>query len=294
MSARKPHLLLVVAIFAIACGSALPIGGTGSTPTPGTPLSLVELKYRVIDQVGAPFVCGPPVSVADYDSEQAAAQFPAIKADTATYQAIIAHAHPAGDESSPAYELVVWTEWQKLRATPLNANGSGGYDFTVRTATATVSGRVDGAGTVTVSSSKPGRPNCPICLAAGTLIGTPGGPVRVTDLQLGDAVWTVAADGSRVTGSVTALGSVAFPFGHDAVRLTLADGRSVTASAGHPTADGRTIGQLRPGDRLDGSTVVSAVTVHLTDGGTYDLLPSGPTGRYWADGVLLGSTLWED
>jgi hypothetical protein len=293
MSVRKPPLLLV-AILAIACGSAQPIGGTGATPVPGRPLSMAELKYRVIEQVGAPFVCGPPVSFADYDSQQAAAQFPAIKADTATYLVILGHAHPAGDESNPAFQLLVWQEWEKLQATRLTAKGPDGYDFNLRTATATVSGSVAADGKVTVSSTRPGRPNCPICLAAGTLIATAGGPIRVTDLHLGDSVWTVAADGSRVEGRVMALGSVAFPLGHDAVRLTLADGRSVTVSPGHPTADGRTVGQLRPGDRLDGATVVSAVTVHLADGGTYDLLPSGPTGRYWADGVLLGSTLWED
>jgi len=68
----------------------------------------------------------------------------------------------------------------------------------------------------------------------------------------------------------------------------------VTASAGHPTADGRKVGELRAGDRLDGARVVAAMMVHLDDGATYDLLPSGPTGTYWADGVLLGSTLFAD
>ena len=294
MNGRKRSLLLLlVAIFAIACGSALPVG-SGGTPTPGVQLTMAELKYQVIDQVGTPYVCGPPVSRVDEDSLQAAAQFPAIKAEAASYRAILAHAHPAGDETNPTFQIAVWQEWEKLQATPLTANAKGGYDFNVRTAAATITGSVDATGKVTIASSRPGRPNCPICLAAGTLIDTPGGPVRVTDLHLGDAVWTVAANGSRVAGSVTALGSVAFPLGHDAVRLTLADGRSITASAGHPTADGRRVGELLRGDRLDRSIVVSAVTVRLTDGATYDLLPSGPTGRYWADGVLLGSTLWDD
>jgi hypothetical protein len=289
MSAGRGPLLSLVAIFAIACGSASPTGG-GATPTP---LSLPELKYRVIAQVGAPYVCGPPVAFADYDQQQATAQFPAIKADTVTYNAILAHARPAGDESSPAYQVAVWREWEALQATRITANGSGGYDFTVRTATATVSGSVDATGKVTVSATKPGRPNCPICLAAATLIATPAGPVRVTELRLGDPVWTAAADGTRLAATVTALGSVAFPLGHNAIRVTLFDNRSVTASAGHPTADGRSVGQLRRGDRLDGATVVSAEPVHLSDGATYDLLPSGPTGEYWADGVLLGSTLWD-
>ena len=285
MSAAKRPLLLLVAILAIACGSTLPAGGSGS------PLSLPELKYRVIDKVGAPYVCGPPVARQDYDQQEAAAEFPAIKADAETYQAILAHAHPAGDETSQAYQVAVWQEWRKLQATRLTANSSGGYDFVVRTATATVVGSVDSSGNVTVASSQPGRPNCPICLAAATLIATPAGPVRVTDLTLGETVWTAGANGSRQEGVVTALGSVAFPLGHDAVQIELSDGRSVTASAGHPTADGRTLGSLRPGDRLDGATILVSQTVHLTDGATYDLLPSGPTGSYWADGVLLGSTL---
>jgi len=289
MSAPKRTLLLLVAILAIACGSALPAPASS-----GTPLALPELKYRVIELVGPPFVCGPPVARQGFDEQQAAAEFPAIKADVETYQAILVHAHPTGAESSPGYQVAVWQEWQRLQAVPLTANGSGSYNFSVRTATATVAGNVDAGGKVTVTSSRPGRPNCPICLAAATLIDTPAGPVRVTDLTLGEAVWTAAADGSRLAARVTAVGSVAFPLGHDAIRIELSDGRDVTASAGHPTADGRKVGELRAGDRLDGARVVAAMMVHLDDGATYDLLPSGPTGTYWADGVLLGSTLFAD
>jgi hypothetical protein len=282
---KRPLVLLLLAIFAIACGSTLPAPGSRS------PLPLPELKYRVIEKVGIPYVCGPPVVFQGYDEQQAAAEFPAIKADTETYRAILAHAHPAGDETGPAYQVAVWQEWRRLQATQLTPNGNGGYDFTVRTEAATVAGSVDGSGRVTVTSSRPGRPNCPICLAAATLIDTPTGPVRVTDLKLGEAVWTAGEDGRRLLARVAALGSVSFPLGHDAIRIELSDGRSVTASVGHPTADGRILGQLRVGDRVDGATIVAVHTVHLSDGATYDLLPSGPTGTYWADGVLLGSTL---
>ena len=287
MSAAKSPLLLLLAILAIACGSTLP------SPS-STPLPLPELKYSVIEKAGAPYVCGPPVARAAYEEEQAAADFPTIKADPETYRAILAHAHPAGDESSPAYQLAVWREWRKLQALQLTPNPAGGYGFVDRTATATVSGTVDGSGNVTITSTQPARPNCPICLAAETLIDTPAGPVRVTALKLGDAVWTAAADGTRLEANVTALGSVAFPRGHDALQVQLSDGRSVTASAGHPTADGRSLGELLAGDRLDGATIVAVLPVHLSDGGTYDLLPSGPTGDYWAGGVLLGSTLAGD
>ena len=33
--------------------------------------------------------------------------------------------------------------------------------------------------------------------------------------------------------------------------------------------------------------------IRSTTGATYDVLPSGETGFYWANGVLLGSTLWK-
>ena len=74
------------------------------------------------------------------------------------------------------------------------------------------------------------------------------------------------------------------------IRVVLADGRSVVASPGHPSSDGRRIGALTPGDLLDGSRVVT-IDVLPYSGDTWDLLPRSSTGTYWADGVLLGSTL---
>lgn len=44
-------------------------------------------------------------------------------------------------------------------------------------------------------------------------------------------------------------------------------------------------------DIYDGSTVVSVGRVQYDDEYTYDLLPSDKTGFYWANGILLGSTL---
>jgi hypothetical protein len=44
------------------------------------------------------------------------------------------------------------------------------------------------------------------------------------------------------------------------------------------------------GDRFDGTTVTGVALLPYS-GVTYDLLPSGPTGTYYADGVLLGSSL---
>jgi hypothetical protein len=71
----------------------------------------------------------------------------------------------------------------------------------------------------------------------------------------------------------------------------LGDGRELFASPGHPLADGRLLGSITPGDVVDGGVVLRAGRVPYGSGTTFDLLPSGPTGVYWADGIPLASTL---
>jgi hypothetical protein len=81
------------------------------------------------------------------------------------------------------------------------------------------------------------------------------------------------------------------PSTHHVVRLVLSDGRAVSVSPGHPTADGRRVGDLVAGEDYDGATIASATRVSYDGGSTFDVLPAGATGFYWANGVLLGSTL---
>jgi hypothetical protein len=104
-------------------------------------------------------------------------------------------------------------------------------------------------------------------------------------------VWTETPDGRRIAARVMDAGSTPVPAGHLMVRLALADGRVLLASPGHRAADGRPLGTLAPGDRLDGSTIVGWELVPYGSDRTYDLLPAGPTGTYWANGILLSSTL---
>ncbi len=145
---------------------------------------------------------------------------------------------------------------------------------------------------MTVVSRKPsGMPNCPICLAAATLIATPGGEVRVTEIKAGMVVWTAAADGTRIAAPVVEVGSISVPSGHVMVHLRLADGRELLASPGHRSADGRPLGSLGLGDELDGSKITLWELVPYAGSRTYDLLPAGATGTYWANGILLSSTL---
>jgi hypothetical protein len=75
------------------------------------------------------------------------------------------------------------------------------------------------------------------------------------------------------------------------VHLVMADGSEVWVSPLHPTADDRTVGELTAGDSLGGVRVAQVERVLYTQPATFDVLPSGDTGHYWANGVLLGSTL---
>jgi hypothetical protein len=129
------------------------------------------------------------------------------------------------------------------------------------------------------------------CLPSWTLISTPGGDIPVTDLRPGMYVYTLDADGNRAVTQIELVSKVMVPRSHRVCRLILDDGRELSVSAGHPTADNREIGDLNPGDVLDGAALVSIEKVQYEAGHTYDLLPSGESGYYWADGVLLGSTL---
>jgi hypothetical protein len=71
----------------------------------------------------------------------------------------------------------------------------------------------------------------------------------------------------------------------------LSDGRQVRVSALHPTADGRTMGDLAVKAMMDGARVVSVDQVLYDAAARYDLLPAGERGSYWANGILMNSTI---
>jgi hypothetical protein len=105
------------------------------------------------------------------------------------------------------------------------------------------------------------------------------------------AVWSTDASGRRIRAVVERVGRTPVSARHEVVRLVLADGRTVLASPGHPTPGAGVVGGLNPGQPFEGSTIVSTSRVPYWGRFTFDLLPSGPTGTYFANGVLLGSTL---
>ncbi len=60
----------------------------------------------------------------------------------------------------------------------------------------------------------------------------------------------------------------------------------------HPTADGRTLSDLRAGDQLGGVHVRATRRIAYRHPYTVDILPASATGNYVAAGVLVGSTLF--
>ncbi len=132
---------------------------------------------------------------------------------------------------------------------------------------------------------------CPICLSGDTVIDTLQGSVNVKDLTVGMSVWTLDQQGERVSAPAIRVSMTPVPLTHVMVHLILDDGRQLYASPRHPTTDGRTLGDLRAGDPLDGSHVMVAQLVPYNQSYTYDLLPAGDTGFYWANGILVASTL---
>jgi len=202
---------------------------------------------------------------------------------------------PAGDLTDEQ-KLAVYRAWKLLRAVELTQSDSEySFDYRVQLSTNThqmVAGSIRSDGSITVTSRTATHPPvCPICLAGSTLIATPGGAVLVTDVRVGTLVWTQDAYGTRIAVPVTEIGGAEVPPNHHMAHLILADGRELLVSPGHRTADGRQAGDLKIGDQLDGSKIITWELVPYADGRTYDLLPAGATGFYWANGILMSSTL---
>ena len=281
---------------ATATPTSPPKGGCG-----GVPLTDGELRLLLIDELGPLWYCDRDAYPVGRDEQQAALDsYAAMTADTVVFPPVAAKLgiDPDGPHTD-AQKLELYRLWKVAGAVQLDPIGNDRYRFdylaqpvggsTEGTRTA---GLIDAHGAMTIEQQAPaGEPMCPICLARGTRIDTPAGAIPVERLRVGDPIWTLAADGRRVAGVVIALGSTAAPPDHEVVLLDLEDGRTVTASPGHPLADGRLIGDLRPGDVVDGSRVAVAVREPYTSTKTFDLVSSGDTGAYFAGGIPLGSTL---
>ena len=260
--------------------------------------NVTELKYALLAEFPDMFYCDPDFYPVARDDEMELARqcFRELRANAEEFLAILEHhgltwRDTYGDDEM----LLIYREHKRQAAIQLVVEGDA-YRFQLRTGEREgqgflVTGRIDRRGAISGVQRECTITTCPICLAGRTLIDAPAGAMPVEELQVGDLVWTADALGAPLAARVGAIGRALAPEGHRMVHLAFDDGRELWASLGHPTADGRTLGELRPGDALDKGLVVFAERAPYDQPLTYDLLPEGPTGAYWANGILVGSTL---
>ena len=305
---RWPVIVMVAAtaviLASLGCSRA---GDAPSAPTlspiatppvvrsPEPELSVTGLKYVLIHHFGGVFVAEPVVLPREIRLEQAQNAMPVIRDNEEEFQAIL---QELGLEDAVNFtdeqRLLVFDEKTKLNHVWLEPSGDA-YAFELvigeRNDRSDVKGTVNRRGTVTVHSNEPSLGPPPVCLAGSTRIQTPNGDIQVRDLLSGTEVWTTDASGARTAATIERLASSPVPEGHEMIDLVLDDGRTLTAAPCHPLADGRALEELATGDMVDGARVVSAKRVTYEESRTYDVLPAGSTGLYWADEILIGSTL---
>jgi hypothetical protein len=328
---KKLLAVTVLALFLAACAPTAPVGGISTpievtaemstvvaetpgppptegpspTPVPATPIptlpsasfSPTELKYKVLEQYPDFFFCDPDFYPIAREDEMVLAQqrFPELQANQEEIQAILSQNGLSETTTfTDDQKLLIYREHKKLNAIFFEVVGDR-YQFQIQTGQegqegALITATIDGNGNIEIQKQEPSFPSCPICLAAGTLIDTPRGAIAVEDLQIGDPVWTMNNVGERVAGKILRLGSMRAPSNHQVIHIRLSDGRELWASPGHPTADGRRLSGVKLNDLIDGARVILVESLPY-GGRTYDLLPSGATGFYWANGILLDSTL---
>lgn len=265
---------------------------------PADEYSMPELKYRLISNFDNVFFVDPdfyPVAQEGQEQENALEQFPNISANTAEFSAILEHLGLANKaDYTDEEKLLIYREHKQLTYAVQVTPSEDVYNFTLRVGEGwgeRIEGTITPSGKIKILSRDPSFNTYPICLVSGTLIDTPSGPVPVERLHKGMAVWTVDDSGKRVATTVLKTTVASTPSSFRAVRVRLNDGRTVTASPGHPTAEGRALGDYLVGDTLDEALVMLVEHVTYDGGATYDLLPNGSTGLYWANRVLLKSSL---
>jgi len=303
LSLRRVVAVLIV-VTAAACA---PVANHDPTPTilpapsGGGALGPADLRLLLIDRLGPLWYCDRDEYPVGRDEAQAAIDaWPEMQAENELLRAIAARLGvPVDGEVSDADKLELYRPWKMALAVQLDTIDEHGYrfDYLARPGPGATDGTrtvgiIRDTGEITIEQqAAASEPICPICLSLGTPIDTPGGQTAVERLRLGDLIWTFDVAGRRVPGTVIALGSTAAPPGHQVVRLVLDDGRSVTASAGHRLADGRTIGELAIGDQVSGGRVLATDRLPYAGGATFDLVVSGETGWYLSSGIALASTL---
>ena len=266
---------------------------------------LATLKLEVLRALGGHLqYCDPDFYPVAHGTPLDAAnrRMPTIRRDAPTFNAILAFEGLTGARLSDEDLIRINEDYKQIPFIAVTGRDSP-YRFSITVATrdpdGTQGGTIEAAGAVDVDGrvrveerrDVKQRLDCPICLANTDLIDTPNGAVPVAEMRPGMAIWTTNRQGRRTAGVVLAIGRTPTIPGHLMIRLTLRDGRVVLVSPGHPMPSGRPVADLAVGELFDGSLVASVELVPYQGGATFDVLPSGPTGTYFVNDVLLRSSL---
>jgi hypothetical protein len=291
-------LVIVIGILFLLLIPAACIVGETTTSTSNQEYSQYRLEYRLVQKYPDIFWCDPdyyPVSREGQEQANALEQFSNIKNNTDEFAAILEHINlPNKTNYSDLEKLSIYKE-HKLLSYAISINRSGSiYNFVLRVgenAGKRIEGTITSKGQTEVLKEETSYNTCPICLTEGTLISTPTGLAPVEQLTVGMLVWTQNESGEFAARPILKTSSTAVPAGFKVIKLRLADGRTLTASPGHPSSAMIPLSAYKNSDILDGSVIVRLEQESYDGNFTYDLLPAGPTGFYIANGILIGSTL---
>ncbi|HVL90118.1 MAG TPA: Hint domain-containing protein [Actinomycetota bacterium] len=276
------------------------------TPTLGEPVPFApaSLQFIVLDRFGPPVACDPdtyPVGRADGERHAADQWWSELNVGSTHGRAIIDRLGWAFPPSAAEVDRVAaYREYKKLRTVQMTLVDRA-YQFEINAAPPGGSGSWDGGpatryvgfilpdGRIESVIEHPIDVNCPVCLDGETRIRVPGGERPVRLLRQGDPVLSVGRGGETIVTTVRRW--VRRPAHGPLLAFELADRRRLRMAGAHPLPDGRPAGMLAPGDELGGSRILRRDAVEPSGGATYDILPDGPTGHYWANGILVASTI---
>lgn len=129
------------------------------------------------------------------------------------------------------------------------------------------------------------------CLSGSTVISAKKGDVPVDQLKKGDIVYSLNAQKALIEVPILLVSKSEVKSDHKFLHIELDDGRALKVSPLHPDSKYKALKELKVGDTIDGAKVTSAKLVPANVEYTYDILPKGQTGIYWANGIPIGSTL---
>ncbi len=291
-------LILSVALLLTACSPKTETGATPVETTATLTMSQYQLTYLLLAAYPEYFWCDPdfyPVAREGAEQTNAAARFASIQANPSEFAAILEQLKiNAKAEYTDSEKLMIYREHKKLnRIVTLTSSGEG-YIFVLRISQnqgKTVQGTISPDGIIKVVKEETSFNTCPICLSETTLIDTPQGGIPVERLPVGQWVWTEDRAGKRTAAQVIQISQTKVPPSFQILQVTLNDGRSVKTSAGHPSAEMKALGDYQIGETLDKGQIVSAILMDYHGRATFDILPGGETGFYWANGIKVMSTL---